>query len=445
MIYLNDATPGTSLEQEAAGGRSAQHSTTEGRGSHDSGRATVTTSSLQLTPEQERAVRRVMDWWSTTPHRSTEHQVFRLFGPAGTGKTTLAKYIAAQVREATIKFGDGFGDVVFAAYTGKAAHVLRRKGCEGARTLHSLIYVPTTGCDFSRDGASIDAEHTHTPDCTRVRFVLREPDDCELTDAALLIVDECSMVGPALADDLLSFGCPVLVLGDPAQLPPVGGEGALTNTAPDVLLEEIHRQALDNPVLELATRVRLYGASEAAAHKRQLDASWLLRADQVLVGRNATRWQAVEWIRAQQGFPPGYPVPGDRIMVLTNNGGLSVFNGQQFAVIELLQQHGRHLVLRVLDEDGMPRTLPVDTAGFLGLAAELEAKKRRAGYSDVAFATFAQAITVHKSQGSEWGNVLVMDESYIFNGTRRGEPDHSGRWLYTAITRASNGVGIVTA
>jgi exodeoxyribonuclease-5 len=59
-------------------------------------------------------------------------QVFRLFGFAGTGKTTLAKRIAEECG----------GDVLFAAFTGKAAQVMRNRGCANARTIHSLIYRP---------------------------------------------------------------------------------------------------------------------------------------------------------------------------------------------------------------------------------------------------------------------------------------------------------------
>ena len=56
-------------------------------------------------------------------------QVFRLFGWAGTGKSTLARYLAEGVRS-----------VKYAAFTGKAALVMRKKGCRGASTIHSLIY-----------------------------------------------------------------------------------------------------------------------------------------------------------------------------------------------------------------------------------------------------------------------------------------------------------------
>jgi exodeoxyribonuclease-5 len=144
--------------------------------------------------------------WLRTPGAPP---VFRVFGYAGTGKTTLAKTIAADLPR-----------VAFAAFTGKAAAVLRAKGCDEAQTIHQLIYRRVTD------------ETTRQP-----RFVRKE--DVELSGIALIIIDECSMVDTKLAGDLLSFGKRIFVLGDPAQLPPVNGTGFFTNAKPDVLLTEI--------------------------------------------------------------------------------------------------------------------------------------------------------------------------------------------------------------
>jgi exodeoxyribonuclease-5 len=151
---------------------------------------------IELTDRQWAAVKRIVYWLG---HETHQKQVFRLFGYAGTGKTTLAKYIAEHVD----------GRVLFAAYTGKAAHVMRSKGCEGART---LIYK----CHQTEDGP---------------QFTLNN--DSPLAEAKSLIVDECSMVDTQLGADVLSFGVPGLVLGDPFQLPPIYGAGFFTDAEPD--------------------------------------------------------------------------------------------------------------------------------------------------------------------------------------------------------------------
>src|ERR671937_1012256 len=82
-----------------------------------------------FTPHQDAALRAASAWLKGARGRAS---IFRLFGYAGTGKTTLAKHLAQGVN----------GKVLFAAFTGKAALVMRRKGCESASTIHSLIYRP---------------------------------------------------------------------------------------------------------------------------------------------------------------------------------------------------------------------------------------------------------------------------------------------------------------
>ena len=94
--------------------------------------------------------------------------MFRLFGYAGVGKTTLARHIAEGAR----------GETAFAAFTGKAALVMRAKGCAGATTIHALIYRASEG-----------AEGAPT-------FTLNA--DGPASRAGLIVIDECSMVDAEL-------------------------------------------------------------------------------------------------------------------------------------------------------------------------------------------------------------------------------------------------------
>src|SRR5258705_10454988 len=82
-----------------------------------------------FTPHQDSALKAVAGWLKAKPGRNGTPPIFRLFGYAGTGKTTLARHIADGVD----------GEVKFAAFTGKAALVMRNKGCDNASTIHSLI------------------------------------------------------------------------------------------------------------------------------------------------------------------------------------------------------------------------------------------------------------------------------------------------------------------
>ena len=395
--------------------------------------------SVELAPQQREALDAVRRWLD-----DSSAQVFRIFGPAGVGKTTLAREVAAM--RSAVRFG---------AYTGKAVHVLRQKGCRPADTLHSLIYRPA-GNDYAEALAEID-EQLAAPDLpqadrerlwlerqritsagTALRWERNDGGPLADDDLDLLICDEVSMVNDEMAHDLLSFGVRVLVLGDPEQLPPIRGEGFFTRAAPDVLLTEVHRQADGSPVLDLATRVRTGGGLPAGL-ARTLTLDQLAGVDQVLCGTNRTRWALTTALRARAGRPFGYPQPGDRIMCLQNNKSLGVFNGQQFAV------EGMRFVMRqpvfeldVVDDLGDRRALRVFAAGFQGQDGQDSLK--RTGFSgDVAVMTFANAITVHKAQGSEWSSVALAEESGVFT---RHDADQGRRWLYTGITRASSELSI---
>lgn len=370
---------------------------------------------MSWSPQQEQAIAEVGAWLADPNGK----QVYRVFGYAGTGKTTIAKELANKVK----------GTVLFATFTGKAALQLRRKGCEDASTIHSLIYTVEV-CDKTGDA----------------KFRLN--DESALADAALLVVDEVSMVGEDLARDLLSFGIRILVLGDPAQLPPVKGEGFFINEEPDVMLTEVHRQAQDNPIIRMSMDVRAgtalspgrYGES-LVVRREGIDKDRMrelvLGADQLLCGLNRTRQTFNARIRALKGLngaaQPWHPTVGDRLICLRNNREKRIFNGGLWTVDSARPKEGS-LQLRVTSQDETrdPIRIRVLEQFFAGTEQELDWRTRR--QSDEF--TFGWAITTHKSQGSQWDSVIVFDESGAFREARRN-------WIYTAITRATERVTVV--
>ncbi|WPE19855.1 ATP-dependent DNA helicase [Shinella zoogloeoides] len=367
---------------------------------------------MKFSPQQADAIDAVAEWF-----KRHERPIFRVFGYAGTGKTTLARHFAASVK----------GSVQYAAFTGKAAMVMKKNGCTGASTIHSLIY------KFEQD------EETGI-----TRFRLRPR--FELEKIKLFVIDECSMVYEELGKDLLSYGIPILVLGDPGQLPPVNGGGFFTNHDPDVMLEEIHRQAADNPIVRLATDVREgrrlergdYGAVRIISPK-EVDPELVTGADQVLVGVNRTRQRYNARLRQIAGFKAQLPEVGDRLVALKNDHALGILNGGLWEVLELkprrrgaVNDHCLKMIVKSLDFQGTEaKTVRCRQELFLGKGDEVGWKELRGTQQF----DFGYALTVHKAQGSQWGNVCLFDESHAF-------PER-GRHLYTGITRAAERLTIV--
>lgn len=350
-------------------------------------------------------------------------QVFRLFGYAGTGKTTLARHLAEGVD----------GDVLFAAFTGKAAQVLRSRGAKKASTIHSLIYRP-------RGEELVEDDDTGKSNMTPLFSLNRQS---PVANAALIVVDECSMVDEELGKDLLSFGTPVLVLGDPGQLPPVSGGGFFTDHEPDFLLETIHRQAEGNPIIELAQMAREgrelpYGEYDGShvINKRAVEREGVLAADQVLVGTNRTRRRYNQRLRDLKDFQGPLPAAGDKLVALRNDPTKGLLNGSLWQVSSAPNSSKAFMNLLIKsDDEGMERVtakIKVLKAAFENPEDELPWQMKRR-YDDF---DYGYALTTHKAQGSQWSDVYLFDESWAFR-------EHAQRWLYTAITRAADRITIV--
>lgn len=366
-----------------------------------------------FSPQQTAAIDAVGAWLA-----AGERQVFRLFGYAGTGKTTLAKHLAS-LQNKPVRFG---------AFTGKAAKVLRNKGCADASTIHGMIY--KSELDEKTGLYSYQKDHD------------------AMSDVGLVIIDECSMVGEDVGKDLLSFGKPVLVLGDPAQLPPVNGAGFFTEHDPDFMLDEVHRQASESPILRLATDIRLGKMPQWSMSvgdlkvipTEEVDREAVLAADAVLVGRNQTRANYNRRIRELRGYYGAFPNEGETLICLKNDRAAHVMNGGLWSVHKrkrsLNSPDGEVLRFELEDQDRPGHYQPVKVFEhfFQGpeRIKELPWQSKR-GTQEF---DYGYAITVHKSQGSQWRDVMVFDESGVFG------PDR-GRHLYTAVTRAAEKLTLV--
>lgn len=337
---------------------------------------------------------------------------------------------------------------MFAAFSGKACDVLRRKGSP-AQTIHSLIYLPTSERSEELETLRAELDTDPPPSDARERkilarieqlsspkFAVRPRDRSPLTGASLLVLDECSMVSESIARDLLSFEVPILVLGDPGQLPPIEGAGYFDSKA-DFTLTEIHRQAAESPVIQLAMAAREGRPLRSGAHgssyvtsRARINESLALGVSQIVCGSNKARAELNTENRKLRGFSGTFPQAGERLICLRNNAKTGVFNGQIFETTG-----------DAYEDPSSPSMLVIPTAEQEFRAYKLcftkpEALKampygKRAAADDF---DFAWALTGHKSQGSQWESVMVWADQF------RWDRDLYNRWLYTACTRAEERV-----
>lgn len=350
-------------------------------------------------------------------------------GYAGTGKTTLVQFIIKE-----LKLKDD--EVVFISFTGKAALVLKNKGCQNAMTSHKLLYYS----EEQPDGTFI-----HTP---RKRLEKKYK---------LIVCDEASMLPQEMIDLLLSHGIHVLFLGDNEQLPPIDGDQTILNN-PHVFLDEITRQALDNPIIKLSMDIRdgksfVYGGDKKCRiiPRSKVSNALLLGADEIIVGKNKTRHDMNEYLR-QLKWGDKYskePLECDKCICLKNDwntvgsNGDPLINGQigvigNIRIVEC-RPYGKVIYADFLSDDGgIYRDLMIDYKLMVDGQPTINSDNWRqfSGWPKPHQFAYAYSITCHKSQGSEFDKVIVYDEAF-------GDMEQKRRWRYTAVTRAAKQLVVV--
>lgn len=378
---------------------------------------------IELTDEQQAALDKVLDW-KKDAHAGEISSQFTFGGLAGTGKTTLMNHLNA-VSDFHIRF---------LTPTGKAAHVLRTKGVS-AETIHSFIY--------NFQGIYVDERGKEQPIFEEKEGLEYRPD--------LIVVDESSMVSQEVHGDLVVHGIPILWVGDHGQLPPVGGDPGLMRNL-DVCLETVHRQALDNPIIQLAHYIReggsptqfkrdsgfndhrvSVGSGRGASPLKMIKYAENHGIDQMICAFNATRHKVNANYRAVLGFsaPKDKVRPGERVICLKNNRRANIFNGMVFEVAEITNRNREWTEALLIDDQEAERgPFKLFKKCFGGKPAGVDVPK------DCEQFDYAYCITCHKSQGSEWDKVLVIDET-----CRRWDMN---RWRYTAYTRARENLAVIT-
>lgn len=369
--------------------------------------------------QQIAGINAVEDWYKSWRNGMRQKQVFFFAGYAGTGKTTCAFEIATRCC-------GSINQVEFIAPTGKAASRLRQKGCHHARTMHQFIYrlrgEDEEGNPIFGAKASIDG---------------RPP---------LVILDEASMVGEYDYNNLIRHGVPILALGDIGQLPPVKATPMFTEGHQDVLLDKIERNG--GKIIEASMYVRQGHKLPAREYEdvrvRRGDAplnELIAHADensQVLCAFNKTRDDVNRAVRKELGYTDLLPMPGEKILCRFNQHGFGIMNGEQGIVLRYEQvdarkenqdsmyedeeDDGSRIWIKSLTDGREIRVKFKKEAFDRNFDTRIAAQKKPGGFD------FGYAMTVHSAQGSEWPNVLVIEQEL------RGVPYN--KLMYTAITRA---------
>lgn len=364
-------------------------------------------------------------------------------GYAGTGKSTLVKFIIAAL---------GFSpeEVCYVAFTGKAATVLKQKGCPNAMTAHKLLYYASP----KPDGTFLFKPRTTLED-----------------DYGVIVVDEVSMLPKQMWELLIKHKIYVIALGDPGQLPPVSkDDDNHVLESPHVFLDEIMRQARESEIIRLSMHIRegkplsdfeAVGAQVQIYTADQVVDGMYDWADQILCATNAKRMEINNYVRKKRGFGEE-PEIGDKIISLRNhwdtlslNGVWALTNGaigtiQDYGITDvklpyyIKNEAVSFMITNIaLEDDDRFTSVPIDYAALKTGQSELTPKQQylmnKNQYCPDAPFEFAYAygITTHKAQGSEWDKVLIFEERFPFD-----KEEHK-RWLYTAVTRAKEKVVII--
>ncbi len=345
-------------------------------------------------------------------------------------KTTLISFIISAL-------GLWPHEVCYIAYTGKAALVLKEKGCENAMTAHRLLY----NSHPKGDGSFI-----HIP---------QRP----LPPYKIIVCDEVSMLPKDMWELLLSHHIHVIALGDPAQLPPIAEDnGVLAH--PHIFLDEIVRQAQDNEIIKLSMDIRegrplqlFDGKQVKVIDKKDVNSGMYTWADQIICAKNQTRREINAYMReALLGVKTPDPVEGDKVICLKNDWdsmneyGDVLVNGT-IGTISYIRYDDNNPFLKPLVQwdllpDGYKPSQCAEDPYFRDL--NIDYKLLTTGENTVTeknFRKFPQiwkpkefdygyCITCWKAQGDQYNKVLLFEENFPF------EEEEHRKYLYTGITRA---------
>lgn len=375
---------------------------------------------IKLNNEQQVAHDDIMQYFIKNPK-----PYWILTGYAGTGKTTLLSHILKSDEE-YYKLKESKSRTAVLTLTWKASIILHRKGITQAQSIHSFLYCSEWN-ETTKD----------------YNYTKKTKKDIQSRYDAI-IIDEASMVSKEIKDDLLATELPILFVGDPFQLPPVTKDlqelHFLDNA--DSKLVTIQRQALDNPIIELSMIIRedssfnyrKYLGSHKdkiwIVNKSQMNLNWLINADQVICGTNASRIEKNNLIRQLLGYDvKKFPDINEKLIALSNYKEKNIYNGTLLYTDKSYKEDNaapvkKRMVLRT--EEGKKHIVKCVFTDLFENKDDIRPLVRDKQLIQVALGS---VITCHKAQGSQWNNITILNEPFGTDIDKR-------RWQYTALTRA---------
>ena len=437
-----------------------------------------------------------------TARTEGKSSVLAVIGKAGSGKTMLlaSLYKGLQAAGVDIVSGDYEGkrrkdrrSLAILAPTNKAASVLRLRGVP-ATTIHRILYTPVYDPQYERIAEWLTGQGTRPAVEGLTELALDRAWAFYQTVASIPgalaaaglrgsdfikgwkrreepldigFIDESSMLDERQFADLQEIFPSLVLFGDPAQLAPVGLSGEMVfdrlAASQKLILSRIHRQAQDNPILDLAHALgdpdigfQEFERMVEAASKKDDRVVWAERVDAdlmarspVLVWRNVTRIKLITAFRAESGAPADQLVPGEPLIC----DGIELPLKHRKKRIDLeargLIKGAQVIYLGRGNREGFAK-LHVVGAEDPQLSAASIIKIERPDEEEPFIATAATmgaaflhgaAVTIHKAQGSQWDTVQVfapdLYAAAMAGRTEAGVPLWK-RLAYVAITRAQN-------
>ena len=403
---------------------------------------TLKSKGIELTEDQQKAAKLFHDWFTDKGFR--EKPILRIGGYGGTGKGILIQYLCER-------YGLDETNTLFISYTGQSVNRLIQLGIP-AKTIHSTFMHPLEVPLKNKRGEPI------VRNGIPIKTVKWVPIENISSRIKLIIGDEWSFVPETLENTILSYNTPIVVFGDPLQLPPVTGKPTFSMNTIDYMLTQIMRQNMDSEIIDLSMRIRngempplntygkevrlLYPQKDIFDTFRRFK-SFFQYSDIIITTTNKERQLITDLYRTEIAHVDSeLPSAGEPLICRRNNWALKLgpypltngMIGRCVRDVKRSEVNSKQKLFTIdfrpdLVQDEYFDTLPCDLEYFYAPYGDKPEYNLGKDYNTGNKLEFAYVLTVHLVQGDQRDRVLYLDR-------RVGDDEYMLRMRYTAVTRA---------